>query len=140
MALGSRIRYDTGVMSVRIGSKRIKLQLHPRTALQEELEEKGSLDTDSDSDSESEPSDAENREESIGLFYAAQKQEIISPEENYSNEGKNGLPQEITDLIKEFPEIFPNSIEELGEIKDSKFQIDVPDNESPPRCGMRRDN
>ncbi|OMJ23976.1 hypothetical protein AYI69_g4798 [Smittium culicis] len=107
-------------------------------ALQEELEEEGSLGNDSDSDFESETSDSEDQEESIGLFYAAQRQEIISPEENYGEGCKEGIPQEITNLIKEFPENFPKSIEELGEIKDSKFQIDVPEDESPPRCGMRR--
>ncbi|OLY83008.1 hypothetical protein AYI68_g2866 [Smittium mucronatum] len=74
ITLNSRLRYETVVMSVKVGPIRAKLQLYPKTDLEthfEELEEDLlGIDTDTDTDSE-ESSD----NESLGLFYAPQYEE-----------------------------------------------------------------
>ncbi|OLY78063.1 hypothetical protein AYI68_g7896 [Smittium mucronatum] len=137
ITLNGRLRYDTSVMSVKVGEKRAKLQLLPKADVESEAEELNNETSEVESGTEVD-SEESSDDESVGLFYATQFEEYTSPETNPLESTENYIPEELNNVISKFSQLFPNSIKELKTIRNSEFRIIIPKEESPPRCGMRR--
>ncbi|OMJ19227.1 hypothetical protein AYI69_g6718, partial [Smittium culicis] len=138
-----RLYYDKNILSYKSNDTRESVQLHSRETVQEELREWESEEDDSGYDTFEYESD-DSRDEIVPLFYASLESEITdqgipSTAELQNTENikeTNSTPVE--KLLEKYKEIF--EIQEFihPEIRDSTFEIIIPEGSKPPPCYLRR--
>ncbi|OMJ28793.1 hypothetical protein AYI69_g1728 [Smittium culicis] len=142
-SLKFRLYYDKNILSYKYNNSRGSVQLHSRETIYDELMDWESEHEGSDDSTDDEDSD-DSQDEIVPLFYASLESEINGlgspgPEElENSPEMEMSVPPQVSLVVERYSQLFKINEFTHPEIKDSVFDIIVPEDSSPPHCYLRR--